>query len=312
MTEGIAEQTRKGVGRFNLYDPDFLLLVVDLIGTFVFAVEGALAGINAELDVFGLLVLSFVTALGGGTIRDLLIGAIPPNSIRDWRYAATAFSGGLAVFCFHPLFARVPMQLMVTLDAAGLALFAVAGTGKALEFGITPLLAIMMGAVTGAGGGTVRDVLLAHVPGVLNSDVYAAAAPSRCDCGCDRRGSEDSQRLGNEPGRGRVLCAADAGGVAALESAEGAGALNGSDRSVVVGQIVGISTDVIGFRVMDEAHRLYLGETIDEGFADPMHAVHARPSLERMMGKARSQSRMRRACSAIWRQVIGVVESPDQ
>ena len=176
MTEGIAEQTRKGVGRFNLYDPDFLLLVVDLIGTFVFAVEGALAGINAELDIFGLLVLSFVTALGGGTIRDLLIGAIPPNSIRDWRYPATALSGGVAVFCFHGLFERVPVQLMVTLDAAGLALFAVAGTAKALEFGIHPLLAILMGAVTGAGGGTVRDILLAQIPGVLHSDVYAAAA----------------------------------------------------------------------------------------------------------------------------------------
>lgn len=176
MTEGIAEQTKKGVGRFILYDPDFLLLVVDLIGTFVFAVEGALAGINAELDIFGLLVLSFVTALGGGTIRDLLIGAIPPNSIRDWRYPATALSGGVAVFCFHGLFERVPVQLMVTLDAAGLALFAVAGTMKALEFGIHPLLAILMGAVTGAGGGTVRDILLAQIPGVLHSDVYAAAA----------------------------------------------------------------------------------------------------------------------------------------
>ena len=172
----IAEQTRKGVGRFNLYDPDFLLLVVDLIGTFVFAVEGALAGMNAGLDIVGLLVLSFVTALGGGTIRDLLIGAIPPNSIRDWRYAATAFAGGLAVFCFDPFFERVPIHLMVTLDAAGLALFAVSGTAKALEFGIAPLLAIMMGAVTGAGGGTVRDILLAQIPGVLHSEVYAAAA----------------------------------------------------------------------------------------------------------------------------------------
>ena len=128
-----------------------MLLVVDLIGTFVFAVEGALAGIDAGLDVFGLLVLSFVTALGGGTIRDVLIGAIPPNSIRDWRYGATAFAGGGAVFFFHPLFERVPVHLMITLDAAGLALFAVAGVGKALEYGITPLLAIMMGAVTGRG-----------------------------------------------------------------------------------------------------------------------------------------------------------------
>ncbi len=129
--------------RFPKFSQDRLLLVVDLIGTFVFAVEGALAGIDAGLDVFGLLVLSFVTALGGGTIRDLLIGAIPPNSIRDWRYGATAFAGGGAVFFFHPLFQRVPTHLMITLDAAGLALFAVAGVGKALEYGITPLLAIM-------------------------------------------------------------------------------------------------------------------------------------------------------------------------
>jgi uncharacterized membrane protein YeiH len=162
--------------RFPKFTQDRLLLVVDLIGTFVFAVEGALAGIGAGLDVFGLMVLAFVTALGGGTIRDVLIGAIPPNSIRDWRYAATAFAGAGAVFFFHPLFQKVPVHLMITLDAAGLALFAVAGVGKALEYGITPLLAIMMGAVTGAGGGTVRDVLLAQVPGVLNSDVYAAAA----------------------------------------------------------------------------------------------------------------------------------------
>jgi uncharacterized membrane protein YeiH len=162
--------------RFPKYGQDLVLLVIDLIGTFVFAVEGALAGMYAGLDVFGLLVLSFVTALGGGTIRDVLIGAIPPNSIRDWRYGATAFAGGGAVFFFHPVIEKVPVHLMITLDAAGLALFAVAGVGKALEYGITPLLAIMMGAVTGAGGGTVRDVLLAQVPGVLHSDVYAAAA----------------------------------------------------------------------------------------------------------------------------------------
>lgn len=163
-------------GLFPQYRQDALLLVIDLIGTFVFAVEGALAGINAGLDVFGLMVLAFVTALGGGTIRDLLIEAIPPNSIRDWRYGATAFAGGGAVFCFHRVIQQVPAHLLITLDAAGLALFAVAGADKALEFGITPLLAVLMGAVTGAGGGTVRDVLLAKIPAVLNSDVYAAAA----------------------------------------------------------------------------------------------------------------------------------------
>jgi uncharacterized membrane protein YeiH len=109
-------------------------------------------------------------------IRDLLIGAIPPNSIRDWRYPATAFVGGGAVFFFYEFFQGVPTGLMVTLDAAGLALCAIAGAAKALEFGISPLLAVLMGAVTGVGGGTIRDVLLTKVPGVLRTDVYAAAA----------------------------------------------------------------------------------------------------------------------------------------
>jgi uncharacterized membrane protein YeiH len=161
---------------FPQYSQDVLLLAVDLAGTFVFAVEGAMAAIAAGLDLFGLLVLSFATALGGGIIRDLLIGATPPNSIRDWRYGATAFAGGGAVFCFYQFFQRVPPDLMLTLDAAGLSLFAVAGAMKALEFGIHPLLATLMGAITGVGGGTVRDLLLNRVPGVLQTDIYAVAA----------------------------------------------------------------------------------------------------------------------------------------
>jgi uncharacterized membrane protein YeiH len=156
---------------FPKYNQDVLLLAIDLVGTFVFAVEGALAGIDAGLDVFGLLVLSFVMALGGGTIRDLLIGAIPPNSIRDWRYGATAFAGGSAVFFFHPLFQRVPVHFDDYAGCDGPCVVCGDGIWQGAEFGITPLLAIMMGAVTGAGGGTVRDVLLAQVPGVLHSDV---------------------------------------------------------------------------------------------------------------------------------------------
>jgi uncharacterized membrane protein YeiH len=162
--------------RFAKYNPDFLLLVVDLMGTCVFAVEGAMAAIRANLDLLGLMVLAFATALGGGVIRDVLIGALPPNSIRDWRYGATALAGGGTVFFFYQFFQSVPQPLMITLDAAGLALFAVAGAEKALEFGINPLIALLMGGVTGVGGGTVRDVLLAQVPSVLRSDVYAAAA----------------------------------------------------------------------------------------------------------------------------------------
>jgi uncharacterized membrane protein YeiH len=153
-----------------------LLLTIDLIGTFVFAVEGATAAIQGSLDILGLMVLAFATALGGGIIRDVLIGVVPPNSIRDWRYPAAAFAGGAVVFFQSSFVNKVPESLVVTLDAAGLALFAVAGAAKALDYNIHPFLATLMGGITGVGGGTIRDVLLARIPSVLRSDVYAAAA----------------------------------------------------------------------------------------------------------------------------------------
>jgi uncharacterized membrane protein YeiH len=121
-------------------------------------------------------VLSFTTAVGGGIIRDLLIGAVPPGAIRDWRYGAIAFGGATMVF-FLPEFVRgVPHLVMIGLDAAGLSLFAVAGATKALEYDIHPFLAILMGTITGVGGGTMRDIFLAQVPTVLRADVYATAA----------------------------------------------------------------------------------------------------------------------------------------
>lgn len=156
--------------------PGALLLAVDFAGTLVFAVEGAMAAAKGHLDLLGAMVLAFVTALGGGTIRDVLIGAIPPNSIRDWRYGAIAFAGAGAVFLFESPVKHIPASLMLVLDAAGLSLFAMAGAEKALEFGIHPFIAILMGGVTGVGGGTIRDVLLAQVPTVLRADVYATAA----------------------------------------------------------------------------------------------------------------------------------------
>lgn len=158
------------------YDSARLLLIFDLMATSVFALEGALSAIQGNLDLLGLMVLAFATALGGGIIRDLLIGAVPPNSIRDWRYAATALVAGTGVFLGYQYLSHVPSMLIVTLDAAGLGLFAVAGAAKALNYGIHPLLAILMGGVTGVGGGTIRDVLLARIPTVLHSDVYATAA----------------------------------------------------------------------------------------------------------------------------------------
>lgn len=153
-----------------------LLLAIDLIGTFVFAVEGSMAAVQSNLDILGLMVLAFATALGGGIIRDVLIGAIPPNSICNWRYPAAAFAGGAVVFFQSSFVNKVPESLITTLDAAGLALFAAAGAAKALDFNIHPFLATLMGGITGVGGGTIRDVLLARIPSVLRADVYAAAA----------------------------------------------------------------------------------------------------------------------------------------
>jgi uncharacterized membrane protein YeiH len=161
---------------FVRYDSAKLLLTIDLIGTFVFAVEGATAAIQGDLDLLGLMVLSFATALAGGIIRDLLIGAIPPGAIRDWRYAAVAFLAGAVVFFWHRYVSQVPETFIMVVDAAGLGLFAVAGAAKALDYGIHPFMAVLMGGITGVGGGTVRDILLARVPTVLRSDIYAVAA----------------------------------------------------------------------------------------------------------------------------------------
>jgi uncharacterized membrane protein YeiH len=122
------------------------------------------------------MVLSFATASAGGIIRDLLIGAVPPQAIRDWRYAGVAFAAGVFAFFFHHFVRQVPSPVAVGLDAAGLALFAVSGAGKALAYGLHPFMAILMGTITGVGCGTARDVLLARVPSVLRVDVYAVAA----------------------------------------------------------------------------------------------------------------------------------------
>ncbi|MBZ5569870.1 MAG: trimeric intracellular cation channel family protein [Acidobacteriia bacterium] len=153
-----------------------LLLAIDLIGTALFAAEGASAASQAHLDLFGVLVLSFAMALGGGIIRDLLIGDVPPSAIRDWRYAATALTAGAFLFLLHTTTAAMNFWLLATLDAAGLAFFAVAGAAKALDFGLHPLPAIIMGGITGVGGGTIRDIFLAQIPVVLRSEIYATAA----------------------------------------------------------------------------------------------------------------------------------------
>jgi len=155
---------------------DVLLSAVDLAATAVFALEGALAGIVAELDVFGVLVIGIVTATAGGVIRDVLIGDVPPASVRQGRYLGAAVLAGAVAIGFQQLVTHIPSWLLTGLDAAGLALFAVAGTAKALDFGLSAGMAAIMGTVTGVGGGTVRDILLNVVPAVLRNDIYAVAA----------------------------------------------------------------------------------------------------------------------------------------
>jgi uncharacterized membrane protein YeiH len=154
------------------------LLVLDLIGTFVFALSGAAAGVKERLDLFGVLVLSFAAASAGGIMRDLLIGAVPPGAISDWRYLAAAVLAGLIVFFWYPISERLPnlRNHVLVFDAAGLALFAVVGTQKALGYGLNPVMAALLGMLTGVGGGMLRDVLAAEVPAVLRSELYAVAA----------------------------------------------------------------------------------------------------------------------------------------
>ena len=153
-----------------------VLLVLDLAGTFAFALNGALTAVRtAHLDIVGVITLGMITAVGGGILRDVLLGALPPATFVDWRYLAVAATGGLIAFLFSRWLTRVRNPIDV-LDAAGLSLFAVTGAGKALELGVGPAQAIILGAVTGVGGGTLRDVLIRQVPSVLSSGLYAIPA----------------------------------------------------------------------------------------------------------------------------------------
>jgi uncharacterized membrane protein YeiH len=151
-----------------------LLLVLDLVGTFVFAISGAMAGVTRRLDLFGILVLSFVAGNVGGITRDVLIGSVPPAAISDWRYLAVSLLAGVITFYSYSVVDRLRSPVLV-FDAAGLALFVVSGAQKALAFGLNPVMAALLGMLTGVGGGMMRDLLLAEIPTVLRTDFYAIA-----------------------------------------------------------------------------------------------------------------------------------------
>lgn len=153
-----------------------VLLVLDLAGTFAFALNGALTALRAtRLDIVGVVTLGMITALGGGTIRDIFLDSLPPATFVDWRYLAVAAAGGLIAFLSGRHLERITGTIDV-LDAAGLSLFAVTGALKGLDLGFGPAQAVIVGAITGVGGGTIRDVLIRRVPSVLSSGLYAIPA----------------------------------------------------------------------------------------------------------------------------------------
>jgi uncharacterized membrane protein YeiH len=151
------------------------LHVLDLVGIFVFGITGALVGVRKKLDVFGIQVLALVTGLGGGFIRDVLIGETPPAALQDWRYLVVPVAAGLLTFFLHPGIGRLE-RLVNIFDAAGLALFCVTGALKAVNAGLSPFSAALLGTISAIGGGVIRDLLSGRVPVVLRSEIYATSA----------------------------------------------------------------------------------------------------------------------------------------
>lgn len=158
-----------------MIDIDTVVQILDFGGTFVFAISGAVAAVNRRLDIFGILVLSFVAGNVGGITRDVLIGAVPPAALSDSRYLLVSVLAGLVTFFLYAGVDRLRMPVLL-FDAVGLAFFAVAGAQKAIEFGLNPVMSALLGMLTGIGGGMMRDVLLMEIPHVLRSDLYAVAA----------------------------------------------------------------------------------------------------------------------------------------
>jgi uncharacterized membrane protein YeiH len=152
-----------------------LWLTLDLAGTAVFAISGAAIGVKYRLDIFGVCVLAFVAGNAGGVIRDVLLNATPPAALSGWQHITVSLFAALVTFWLHPRLEGLRTPILV-FDAAGLGLFAVSGTEKALAFGLNPVVAALLGMLTGIGGGMLRDLLVREIPTVLRVDLYAVAA----------------------------------------------------------------------------------------------------------------------------------------
>lgn len=156
--------------------------VLDLSGIFVFAVSGATLAVRKGFDAVGIIVLAIATSLGGGMIRDILIGELPPAALREQEYLLLALIAGLVVLVAHGLVERLDRPVLV-FDAAGLALFCVVGAAKALDAGLRPASAVLLGTITAVGGGVIRDVLARDVPAVFRPDTALTAIPAAAGAG---------------------------------------------------------------------------------------------------------------------------------
>ncbi|HEX5362677.1 MAG TPA: trimeric intracellular cation channel family protein [Gallionella sp.] len=152
-----------------------LFAALDLAGVFACAISGATAALQRRLDLFGVVMVAFITAVGGGVVRDLCVGATPPVGLSDWTYLAVAVLAALLTIGAGSLVERLAYPVLL-FDALGLSVFAVAGAHKALAYGHNYEVAILLGTTTAVGGGLARDVLLNRVPAILRKEIYATAA----------------------------------------------------------------------------------------------------------------------------------------
>lgn len=146
-----------------------------MIGTFGFALSGAMAAKERELDIFGIVIIAFLTACGGGIVRDICLGVFPPIGISHWPYLALTLIAVFVIVVFHRHVARLSYPVLL-FDAVGLSMFAVAGSQKAIFLGFNYEVAVIVGVLTAIGGGIIRETLLDRIPVVLRKEVYGVAA----------------------------------------------------------------------------------------------------------------------------------------
>lgn len=152
-----------------------LFYILEIAGTFAFAISGAVAAKQRGLDLFGICALAFTAACGGGIIRDICIGAIPPAALKNWQYLASAVVAAGLTVSLYSLVQKLNRPVIV-FDAVGLSLFAVTGAQKALAYNMNGEAAVLLGITTAVGGGVLRDILLNRIPVILEKEIYASAA----------------------------------------------------------------------------------------------------------------------------------------